>query len=1072
MEFLLLGPLAVRDDAGAELRPRGTKQRALLSLLILNRGHVVTTDRLLDVLWPSGPPTTATTALQGHVSQLRKLLGHERLETHTQGYRLAAADAEVDLDRFETLVAEARRLPDPVDRAARLTSALALWRGPPADEIAGHASVHAELERLAELRLVAQETLIDAELDCGRGGDLVPQLEALVSEHPYRERLHALLMQALYRGGRQADALAAYRTVRTLLVDELGIEPGDELQRLEKQILNQDPALHAGAPLPTGTVTFVFTDVEGSTALLRELGAERYAATLADHRRTVRDAFSARSGVEVDSQGDSFFYAFARAADAAAAAEVVQDAHAHAPLRVRIGIHTGEPIIRDGGYVGLEVHHAARIAAAAHGGQIVLSGTTRALIPDLSAHALGEHRLKDFPQRISLWQLGEGEFPPLRTLGRTELPVAAPVLYGRETDLARIGALVRSGEKLLTLVGPGGAGKTQLALHAARALVDDFDDGVFFVDLAPLRDAGLVRSAIASALALRDAELYEAFVRRRQLVVLDNAEHLPQLAAVIAPCVGGASVLLVTSRAPLKLRFEQQIAVEPLDADAAVELFLARAAAAGRVLHRDDTVRAICERLDNLPLAVELAAARAKHVAPVDLLSRLGVGLDVLATGPHDAPDRQHTLRNTMDWAYQLLDRDEQAAFAALSVFAGGWTLDAAEAVCGVSLDPMAALVEQSLIRQADMSSARFSMLETMRSYAHDVLVASSRFEDIACRHAHWFADFAESAAAEIASANPRAALRALELDIDNLRAALAWSREHEPETMARLTVALARFWSSRGLFDEGRDWLAAVLAGIDLDSERGVELLMQAGAFARHAGDLDGAVEFFERGLETAEEIDSPRRARFLMLLGQAELLAGRLDSAEERLARASTIQHAADDVVGSALTAVSMGVIHLERGKPESAADAFATGVTGLRAGGDEISLAVVLALAAYAQALSEHHEQARVLWREGLELATTLRLWPTAAWALLVASFVEAADAPAAAARWAAAGEGAYADQHWAWEPTEIRVRDDAVAAIRSHLSESDWQDEYGAGRASGLDAAIRDALTFVPGSLVMG
>ena len=808
--------------------------------------------------------------------------------------------------------------------------------------------------------------------------------------------------------------------------------------------------------LPTGTVTFVFTDLEGSTALLRELGNEDYAALLAEHRRIVREAFEAHGGIEVDSQGDGFFFVFTAASEAAAAATDVQQAHATAAFRMRIGVHTGEPILTDSGYVGLEVHHAARIAAAAHGGQVVMSDATKALVRDFPVRALGLHRLKDFPQRIALWQLGDGEFPPLRSLGRTALPVAAPVLYGRETDLMAIVDAIRSGLPLLTLTGPGGAGKTQLALHAARTLADDFDDGVFFVDLSPLREAHLVRSAIARALSLQENELDEA-LRRRQLIVLDNAEHLPDVGDVVAPFVGQGSVLLATSRAPLNVRFEQQLAVEPLTLESAVDLFLARAAAAGREVERDDVVRSICERLDNLPLAVELAAARVTHVLPNELLARLDGSLDALGGGPRDAPDRQRTLRNAIDWTYELLAPSEQTVFAALSVFAGGWTLDAAEAVCGASLDELGALVEKHLVREVD-AAGRFSMLETIKSYAHEMLDEPTVCE----RHVRWFAEFAETAAAEINAADPAAPLKRLDAEIDNLRAALSWSRDHDPPTMARMTLALVRFWMSRGLLDEARGWLAAVLATIDVESERGAEVLREAGTFARYAGDRDAAAAFYEHGLRTAEAVEAPQLvARFLMLLGQAELLAGRLDSAEERLLRASTLQQEVHDTIGASLSAVSMGVIELERGRPELAGEHLAAGTAGLRSEGDQISLAVVLALAGYAEALNHRTAAARAMWREALELATGLGIWPTAAWALLVAAYVEADVAALEAAHWVAAAEAAYAEQRWTWEPMELRVRDDAVAAIRAQLDDERWQ---AAHVSPGLDHAIGEALSF--------
>ena len=417
MEFRILGPLEVEDE-GRLLKLGGAQQRAVLALLLLHANDVVPRERLIDELWGGEPPDTARTALQVHVSQLRKLLGSDRIETRSPGYALHVEPGELDLERFQDLVAQARRL-EPATAAGSLRQALNMWQGPPLAELEGHPFARRERLRLEELRLAAVEERIEADFRLGRHAQLVPELEQLVAEHPLRERLRGQLMLALYLSGRQAEALEAYRQGQRLLADELGLEPGEELRRLEKAILAQDPALAAPAPeprareVPTGTVTFLFTDIEGSTQLLKQL-AGGYGEVLAEHQRILRAAFEAHGGWEVDTQGDSFFVAFRRAKDAVAAAVAAQrDLAAHpwahgGGVRVRMGLHTGEPQVGGERYVGLGVHKAARIGAAGHGGQVLLSRTTRELVedelpPGVTIRDLGERRLKDVdrPERLS-----------------------------------------------------------------------------------------------------------------------------------------------------------------------------------------------------------------------------------------------------------------------------------------------------------------------------------------------------------------------------------------------------------------------------------------------------------------------------------------------------------------------------------------------------------------------------------------------------------------------------------------------------------------------------------------------
>jgi Adenylate and Guanylate cyclase catalytic domain len=420
--------------------------------------------------------------------------------------------------------------------------------------------------------------------------------------------------------------------------------------------------------LPTGTVTFLFTDIEGSTRLLHELG-DAYADALAEHRKALRQAFADNGGVEVDTQGDAFFVAFARASQALAAARDGQAALGEGPISVRIGIHTGEPQATDEGYVGLDIHRAARIAAAGHGGQVVVSQATRELVPE-KLYELGKHRLKDFAEPVALYQLGDRSFPPLKTISNTNLPRPASSFVGRARETAEVVAALSNGTRLLTLTGSGGSGKTRLAVEAAGELVPNFMSGVFWVGLAPVRDAARVPAAIADTIGAQGA-LAEHIGERELLLLLDNLEQVvdaaPDLASLVEACPNLR--MLVTSREVLRVRGEVEYPVEPLAEPEAVELFCSRAGT-----QPAEAVSKLCRALDNLPLALELAAARTSVLSPGQILERLSERLD-LFRGGRDADPRQLTLRATMEWSYDLLTAEEQRLFARLAVFERGSTL-------------------------------------------------------------------------------------------------------------------------------------------------------------------------------------------------------------------------------------------------------------------------------------------------------------------------------------------------------------------------------------------------------------
>ena len=591
--------------------------------------------------------------------------------------------------------------------------------------------------------------------------------------------------------------------------------------------------------LPAGTVTFLFTDVEGSTRLLHELGAEGYAGVLTEHRRVLREAFSAHAGVEVDTQGDAFFVAFPTALGALAAAAAALEGLASGPIRVRMGIHTGTPFVGEEGYVGSDVHRAARIAAAGHGGQVLVSSSTASLVGTEGLRDLGEHRLKDLSAPERIYQLGETKFPPLASLHQTNFPVPATPFLGRKGELSEIAELLgREAIRLVTLTGPGGSGKTRLALQSAGAAADGFPGGVWWVPLTPLRDPALVVEAAAQALG-GTVELAQQIGDKRLLLLFDNFEQVleaaPEVGRLLWQCPG--LTVLVTSREPLHLDGEWEYAVDPLREAEAVALFEIRARAARRDFAADGAVREICARLDNLPLAIELAAARVKVLSPAALLERLERRLPVLAGGSRDAPERQRTLRATIEWSHDLLSPEEQTLFRRLGVFAGGATLETIEIVCDADLDLLASIVDKSLVRVRD--GDRYWMLETIREYAVERLDESGEAEKLRRRQAEHFLALAEEAEPNL-KGSPKEWLDRLEREHDNLRAALdALEASSESERALRLAGALWKFWNMRGYPGEGRRRLERALAVDEGPTAARAKALNGVTALALAAGDV-----------------------------------------------------------------------------------------------------------------------------------------------------------------------------------------------------------------------------------------
>ena len=824
MQFRLLGPLTVSVD-GEPLALTGQKPRALLAALLLETNRVVSRDRLIDAVWGEEPPDTARNTLQVYVSQLRKLLPDGVLETASHGYKLVVDREAVDLFEFVRLSEEGRNALTAGDAAGAgetLRRALQLWDGAaPAD------LPEAETARLEELRAAALEDRIDAELALGRHGQVVPELERLVNEHPLRERFRGQLMLALYRCGRQADALGVYQRTRRTLVDELGIEPSASLRKLEQAILAQDASLNAPQAQPA----------------------------------------SAR-----------------------------------------------------------------------------------------------------------------------------RIPAPATPLLGRERELAALAELARAGDtRLVTLTGTGGIGKTRLALELVRRLAPEFRQGAAVATLAPVRDPALVARAILEALEIPetggDAEqlLIKTVASSELLLLVDNFEQVLPAAPAIARVLEAAPGLkiVVTSRAPLHIAAEREYPVPPLADDEAAELFVSRAQAANPNFELSEpnaaAVAELCTRLDGLPLAIELAAARTKLLPPATLLSRLANRLELLSGGRRDAPQHQQTLRMTFDWSYELLDAEAQRLFAQLGVFAGGCTLESAEAVCDEPvLEALGTLVDESLVRQRETvtGDARFSMLEIVREYALEKLGAA---DELRRRHLAYFVALAEQAEPELSRGDDQIAWFArLEDEHDNLRAALAFALEAGDVASAlRLAVGIRRFWQIHGHLAEGREALeAAVALAPDEPSELRADALNMIGILAAEQGEFETSRASFEAALGEARAVGSTRViSSGLVNLGNLAFYGGDLDAA--RRLYEESIQHfeLLGDLRGQALAKENIGLMALTAGDIPDAVAWLTEALELARGSGDDREIAAAARSLAAATIELGQAAQASELLTESLALAREL-------------------------------------------------------------------------------------------------
>jgi predicted ATPase len=721
--------------------------------------------------------------------------------------------------------------------------------------------------------------------------------------------------------------------------------------------------------LPTGTVTLLFTDIEGSTRLLHELGAEAFAVELAEHRQIVREACMLEGGVEVDTQGDAFFFAFPTAWGAISAALAMTDALADGRIHLRIGVHTGSPVVTDEGYVGADVHLAARVAASGHGGQVLLSRSAREFVEGDLVTDLGEHRLKDIDGAVAIFQLGEESFPPLKTISNTNLPHPPSSFVGREIELAQVLAKVEDGARLVTLTGAGGSGKTRLALEAGAALVSSYKAGAFWVGLAALREPSLVMETIATTLGSREG-LAEHIGEREMLLLLDNLEQVieaaPDLSALVTACPN--LTLLVTSRELLRVQGEVEYPVPPLAAAEAVALFCQRSGLAS-----SEEIAELCARLDNLPLAVELAAARSSALSAAQILERLSQRLDFFRGG-RDAEARQLTLRATIAWSYDLLAQDEQRVFRSLSVFAGGCELAAAEEVARADLGTLQSLVEKSLLR---LSNERYWMLETIREYAAERFQAEPDAGEIFERHTCFYAELSTSAYGELRGPSQEEWLERLDPELENLRAAIRWAQEHDDGLEVELAGATWFFLSLRGFLHEALGYLRRAIETAELAPSLDRSELLYGGAYvALRTGDYAAVERWSEQRLALGRARgDTPVIARSLVGLAHAASRQGDKKRTQPLFLEAAEVARACGDTETLGMALQNLGILALEERDPATARPYFLQALVLHRELSNDIAESESLACLA-ALALDEGEiDEAAGLLAHSLRLASSL-------------------------------------------------------------------------------------------------
>ena len=816
--------------------------------------------------------------------------------------------------------------------------------------------------------------------------------------------------------------------------------------------------------LPTGTVTFLFTDVQGSTRLLHELGAEGYAEAVAQHRRLIREACTTEGGVEVDTQGDAFFFAFPTAPKALAAAAAFSEALVHGPIRVRVGLHTGTPLLAEEGYVGADVHRAARIAAAGHGGQVLVSTSTAQLV-ELELSDLGEHRLKDLSAPERIYQLGDGEFPALKSLFRTNLPVPTTPFLGRERELAEVVGLL-DGTRLLTLTGPGGTGKTRLAAQAAGLASDGYPDGVWWVPLAALRDPELVLETAAQVVGSTTG-LAEHIADKSMLLLFDNFEQVVEAAGDVASLLTSCSNLdvLVTSREPLHVTGEQEYPVPPLVHEEGVGFFITRARAVDPGFQPDEATSEICRRLDDLPLALELAAARVKALSSAQILERLEQRLPLLIGGARDLPERQRTLRGTIDWSYELLNDAEQRLFARLSVFRGGCTLEAAEEVCEADLDTLQSLVEKSLLR---FTNERYWMLETIREYAVQQLDKVEESERLRRRHTDFFAALARQESTELRGSSRGGGDRLAD-ERDNLRSALSRAFDRADIELAyELATAYGLLCIYRGPQTEGRTWLDAALRVTDgvapLLRERALGI---ASHLAERQGDLEAGRLLGEEGLGLARALgDTDAIGTALDRLGIIECYAGNFDRGEELQREAVAAFTASANDVKLCQALGMLGFTLFARGAYAEAKEVCQEALSLARAAGDCRGVGMAASHLGHVLAHEGSFDEALVLEGEALLLAQELHdVQAIGAMLLDIAVLATSLQNYESAGEMLGAVAGLAESSEFALMSFQVDSLDETLEVLRRQFGEDELDRITARGRRMPVDEMVSRVVEFI-------